>query len=71
MRWKQIGALMNWLMGSPQQYAAKAMGHITQAPLRIVGTVNQLRLVYDAAPAVAQAAWRAAGEIVRGIEPGG
>jgi hypothetical protein len=72
---KHIGVLMNRLVGSPQQYAARAMGPIAQAPLRIVNTVNQLRqlaaMVTAPHMAVTQAAWRAAGEIVRGIERGG
>ncbi|HEX2079275.1 MAG TPA: hypothetical protein VHG08_16230 [Longimicrobium sp.] len=71
---KQIGALMNRLVGSPQQYAVRAMGPFVQAPLRIVSTVNQLRqlaaMVTAPHMAVAQAAWKAAGEIVRGIERG-
>lgn len=61
---------MNRLVGTPQQYAARAMGPIAQAPLRIVHTVNQLRqlaaMVTAPHMAVAQAAWRVAGEIVRG-----
>jgi hypothetical protein len=72
---KQIGALMHRFAGSPQQYAARAMGPIAEAPLRLIRTVNQIRqlaaVVTAPHMALAQAAWRAASEIVRGIERGG
>ncbi len=71
---KQIGALMHRFAGSPQQYAARAMGPIAEAPLRLIRTVNQIRqltaVVTAPHMALAQAAWRAAGEMVRGIERG-
>jgi hypothetical protein len=60
---KQIGALMHRLAGSPQQYTAKAMGPIAQAPLGMINTVSQLRQLATlvTAPHMGDCAGRVAG----------